>query len=55
MATTSMNKDFIITDKEAFEQFRRDVQKAQESRPKEVKESPSLYRGREKLEQFSFR
>lgn len=56
MATSSMQKDFIIRDRKAFEQFK-EVSKsdAKHSAERKVKKSSSLAYGEEKLKHFSFR
>ena len=54
MATSSFFKEFVITDRKAFEQFRKDTESLVESSRKD-KPLSSLEYGREKLKDFSFR
>lgn len=53
MATTSITKEFYVKDTRAFERLKQDL----ERKPvrKDVKKSPSLEKGREKLATFVFR
>lgn len=54
MATISMHKDFVVKDKKAFEQLKKDVEsKADYNRT--VKSAPSLEKAAVKLKQFTFR
>lgn len=56
MATSSMQKDFIIKDKKAFEQLKKDLKSASKERlSNKTQKSASLSHGEEKLKQFSFR
>lgn len=53
MATSSITKDFYVKDLTAFDHLKKEL----ESKPerKQVVESPSLKKGREKLATFVFR
>ena len=53
MATSSITKDFYVKDEKAFERLKKEL----ESKPerKQVVESPSLKKGKEKLATFVFR
>lgn len=53
MATSSITKDFYVRDEKAFERLRRELDSKPER--KQVVESPSLEKGREKLATFVFR
>ena len=56
MATSSMTKDFVINDQKAFEQLKKDLETAaKDSTSHEVKASPTLSYGEEKLKRFSLR
>ena len=56
MATTSMQKEFIIRDRNAFEQFKKTIEPEKtQNVERKVKESSSLAYGEEKLKHFSFR
>lgn len=53
MATSSITKDFYVKDKAAFERMKKEL----ESKPerKQVVQSPSLEKSKEKLTTFVFR
>lgn len=53
MATSSITKEFYVKDMEAFERLRKELENAPVR--KQVVESPSLKKGREKLATFVFR
>lgn len=54
MATNSITKDFIVTDKKAFEQLKKDA--ASKCAPDQlIKKTNHLERGLEELKRFSFR
>ena len=53
MATSSILKKFVVKDVEAFERMKKDLDTPKES--KAIPESPSLVRGRKKLNIFVFR
>lgn len=53
MATSSLTKDFVVGDKKAFAQFKKDIETMPEN-DRTVKSCPSLKRGKEKLKYFSF-
>lgn len=53
MATSSILKKFVVKDVEAFERMKKDLDTPKES--KAIPESPSLIRGRKKLNTFVFR
>lgn len=54
MAASSITKEFYVKDQAAFERMQEEL--AKESAPrKNVVESPSLKKGREKLADFVFR
>ncbi len=56
MATSSMTKDFVINDQKAFEQLKKDLETAaKDNVENEVKTSPALSYGEEKLKRFSLR
>lgn len=55
MATSSMDKDFIIKDNAAFEQYQRDLKRTSGTSERHLKTSPSLEYGKRKLKRFSFR
>ena len=54
MAIISMHKDFVVKEKKAFEQLKKDVEKKANSN-RSVEGAPSLEKGIVKLKQFSFR
>lgn len=53
MATISMHKEFVVKEKEAFEQLKKDIEKKADLN-RSVESAPSLEKGIEKLKQFSF-
>lgn len=53
MATSSIRKDFYAKDRETFEKLKKEVESKNER--KQVVESSSLKKGREKLATFVFR
>lgn len=53
MATISMHKKFVIKDKKAFEQLKKDVEK-KTNLNRSVESAPSLEKGLRKLKGFSF-
>jgi hypothetical protein len=53
MATSSILKKFVVKDVEAFERMKKDLNAPKES--KAIHESPSLIKGRKKLDTFVFR
>ena len=53
MATSSITKDFYVKDQQAFDKLKKDI--ASGPARKQVVESPSLKKGREKLATFVFR
>lgn len=53
MATSSIKKDFYVKDQKAFEQLKEELKSVPER--KQVVESPSLKKSREKLTTFVFR
>lgn len=53
MATISMHKEFVIKEKKAFEQLKKDVEKKANTN-RTVESAPSLEKGAEKLKRFSF-
>lgn len=56
MATTSMQKDFVIRNRKAFERFRKTIEvNPKRNVERKVKISSSLAYGEEKLKHFSFR
>lgn len=56
MATSSMQKDFIIKDRDAFENFKKVIEpNLKQNDERRAKVSSSLAYGEEKLKQFSFR
>lgn len=56
MATSSMLKEFKISDRNAFEQFVKNTETdKRQNDVRKVKESSSLKYGEEKLKNFSFR
>lgn len=54
MATSSITKEFFVKDAAAFERLKKDLDTKPTPR-KQVVESPSLVKGREKLATFVFR
>ena len=54
MAIISMHKDFVVKDKKAFEQLKKDIEKKTNPN-RSVEAAPSLEKGIVKLKQFSFR
>lgn len=54
MATSSITKEFVVKDSEAFERLKKELDSKSVEREKVV-ESPSLKKGREKLATFVFR
>lgn len=55
MATVSMEKEFFVHDKNAFEQLEKEISKNVRKTNSPVKESSSLKYGEEKLKEFLFR
>lgn len=53
MATSSITKDFYVKDPRAFEKLKKELESGPER--KQVVQSPSLEKGREKLATFVFR
>lgn len=53
MATSSITKDFFVKDPSVFEQLKKQLET--KTMRKQVVESPSLKKGREKLATFVFR
>lgn len=53
MTTSSITKDFYVKDQQAFDKLEKDI--ASSPARKQVVESPSLKKGREKLATFVFR
>lgn len=53
MATSSITKEFYVKDQEAFERLKQELDKKSER--KQITESPSLKKGKEKLATFAFR
>lgn len=53
MATSSITKDFYVKDPRAFEKLKKELESGTER--KQVVQSPSLEKGREKLATFVFR
>ena len=54
MATSSITKQFVVKDAEAFEKLLSEIEK-QPERKITTEENPSLDKGREALKQFSLR
>lgn len=53
MATSSITKDFYVKDEKAFKRLKQELKSEPER--KQVVESPSLEKGRDKLATFVFR
>lgn len=53
MATSSITKEFYVKDEKAFERLKQELKSKPER--KQVVESPSLEKGRDKLATFVFR
>lgn len=53
MATSSITKNFYVRDKNAFKRLTKELEKSPNR--KQIVESPSLKRGKEKLATFVFR
>lgn len=53
MPTSSMHKEFVVKQEKAFEQLKKDVEK-KANLNRFVERAPSLEKGTEKLERFSF-
>ncbi len=54
MATSSITKEFVVKDTEAFEKLLKKVEQMPE-RKVSATQSPSLAKGREALKKFSYR
>ncbi len=55
MATSSITKDFIVRDAQAFDKLYKKVQAMPERKVTKSPDSSCLIRGKAKLKQFSFR